>query len=116
MVRRSPLCDSPPAGPGNGPRICWCFGAAVRLLFEADVWLQAGGALAAFCLISSAIYRLNECLVVRADRAHPSKQQRPIAAGRVSLPVALSTAALLTVASQSLATLVTPPPCRALIM
>ena len=30
--------------------------------FEADVWLPAGGALVAFCLISSAIYLLNDCL------------------------------------------------------
>ena len=31
--------------------------------FEADVWLPAGGALVAFCLISSAIYLINDCLV-----------------------------------------------------
>jgi 4-hydroxybenzoate polyprenyltransferase len=28
--------------------------------FEADVWLPAAGALVAFCLISSAIYLLND--------------------------------------------------------
>jgi len=49
--------------------------------FEADVWLRAGGALVAFCLISSAIYLLNDCLDVAADRAHPSKRHRPIAGG-----------------------------------
>ena len=37
--------------------------------FEADVWLRAGGALVAFCLISSAIYLLNDCLDVAADWA-----------------------------------------------
>ena len=40
--------------------------------FEADVWLKAGGALVAFCLISSAIYLLNDCLDVAADRADRS--------------------------------------------
>jgi 4-hydroxybenzoate polyprenyltransferase len=45
--------------------------------FEALVWWPAVGALGAFCLISSAIYLLNDCLDVAADRAHPSKRHRP---------------------------------------
>jgi len=76
--------------------------------FEADVWLRAGGALVAFCLISSAIYLLNDCLDVAADRAHPSKRQRPIAAGLVSVPAALTTAAVLAAGSLSLAAWITP--------
>ena len=76
--------------------------------FEAYVWLPAGGALVAFCLISSAIYLLNDCLDVAADRAHPSKRHRPIAAGLVSVPVALTTAALLAAVSLSLAARITP--------
>ncbi len=76
--------------------------------FEADVWLPAGGALVAFCLISSAIYLLNDCLDVTADRAHPSKRYRSIAAGRVSVPAALTTAAVLASASLSLAAWITP--------
>ena len=63
--------------------------------FEADVWLPAGGALLAFCLISSATYLLNDCLDLPADRAHPSKLNRPIAEGLVSVPAALTTAAAL---------------------
>jgi 4-hydroxybenzoate polyprenyltransferase len=77
--------------------------------FEADVWLPAAGALVAFCLISSAIYLLNDCLDVAADRAHPSKRNRPIAAGLVSVPVALTTAAVLAVVSLSFAAWVAPP-------
>jgi decaprenyl-phosphate phosphoribosyltransferase len=76
--------------------------------FESTVWLPAAGALVAFCLISSAIYLLNDCLDVAADRAHPSKRYRPIAAGLVSVPAALTTAALLAVLSLSLAGWVTP--------
>ena len=67
--------------------------------FETEVWLPAAGALVAFCLISSAIYLLNDCLDVEADRAHPTKRNRPIAAGLVSVPAALTTAALLAVLS-----------------
>jgi 4-hydroxybenzoate polyprenyltransferase len=76
--------------------------------FEADVWLPAGEALVAFCLISSAIYLLNDCLDVAADRAHPSKRNRAIAAGLVSVPAALTTAAALAVVSLSFATWVAP--------
>ena len=41
-----------------------------------------------FCLISSGIYLLNDLLDVESDRKHPLKMHRPIAAGRVALPVA----------------------------
>jgi len=76
--------------------------------FEAAVWLPACAALVAFCLISSAIYLLNDCLDVAADRAHPTKRYRPIAAGLVSVPVALLTAAMLAVVSLSLAACTAP--------
>jgi decaprenyl-phosphate phosphoribosyltransferase len=76
--------------------------------FDAAVWLPAAGALVAFCLISSAIYLLNDCLDVAADRAHPSKRNRPIAAGLVSVPAALTTAVVLSVVSLTLAVWITP--------
>jgi decaprenyl-phosphate phosphoribosyltransferase len=76
--------------------------------FEADLWLRAGVALVAFCLISSAIYLLNDSLDVEADRAHPSKRNRPIAAGLVSVPAALATAAVLAVVSVNMASWITP--------
>lgn len=76
--------------------------------FEVEVWLRAGGSLLAFCLISSAIYLLNDSLDVASDRAHPKKRHRPIAAGLVSVPAALSTAAALAAVSLSLAAWIAP--------
>jgi len=50
-------------------------------------------AFGAFCLGASAIYLLNDVMDVESDRAHPSKRNRPIAAGLVSIPVALGLSA-----------------------
>ena len=67
------------------------------------VWLRAVEALIAFCFISSAIYLLNDCLDVEADRAHPSKRYRPIAAGLLSVPAVLAAALLLSLLSLTIA-------------
>jgi 4-hydroxybenzoate polyprenyltransferase len=36
-----------------------------------------------FCLLSSAVYAMNDALDSAADRAHPQKRLRPVAAGRI---------------------------------
>jgi len=63
------------------------------------IWLGAAGACVAFCLISSAIYLLNDVLDVEDDRRHPSKRFRPIASGRLPHRQALIAAAALLLAS-----------------
>ena len=55
---------------------------------EAELWIQTFAGLAAFCLVSSAGYILNDARDVEADRRHPKKQRRPIAAGRLPLQLA----------------------------
>jgi 4-hydroxybenzoate polyprenyltransferase len=48
-----------------------------------------------FCLANSAVYTLNDLLDVEADRLHPRKRHRPVAAGRVSVAAALFQGAVL---------------------
>ena len=53
--------------------------------------LQCAAASVLFCGVSSAVYLLNDVLDRRRDREHPLKKRRPIAAGEVSIPIALGT-------------------------
>jgi 4-hydroxybenzoate polyprenyltransferase len=52
-------------------------------------------AFALFCCASSSFYLLNDIADVESDRQHPVKCQRPIAAGLVTIPVALGMAFVL---------------------
>jgi len=58
--------------------------AAVSL---ASVQRAALGVLA-FCLVASAVYIINDYWDRAADRLHPEKRHRPLAAGTVTLPAA----------------------------
>jgi len=64
---------------------------------------RVGLGLIAFCAVSSAVYVFNDALDREADRAHPLKRLRPLAAGTVSLPAALAVMAGLLVAGLGLA-------------
>lgn len=56
-------------------------------------------AFVAFCLAASAIYLVNDAKDVEADRAHPTKRNRPIAAGIVPVPLAIGTGVVLLLAA-----------------
>lgn len=67
-----------------------------------DEWAAIGPtalALIAFCLASSATYLVNDVCDAEADRHHPTKRLRPVAAGRVSARSALLAAVALAVAA-----------------
>ncbi len=55
-------------------------------------------AIACFCFISSSVYILNDYADREADRQHPEKKTRPLAAGTVPIPVAFALLGLLLVA------------------
>lgn len=79
--------------------------AAAGRLFEADVAVDTAFAVVAFTLASAATYFVNDAADHKADRLHPKKRFRPIAAGIVPVPVAYGVAALALAASLSIAAL-----------
>ncbi len=70
----------------------------------------------AFCALSAAIYILNDCADRNADRQHPTKRNRPIASGAVSLPVAVAVCIALAVAGMLALYTISVPPYRVLLM
>jgi 4-hydroxybenzoate polyprenyltransferase len=58
-------------------------------LFLAGPLLVTLQAFAAFCLTASAVYIINDIFDADADRAHPEKRHRPLAAGSITTAQAL---------------------------
>ncbi len=67
------------------------FGFSINI----DSFLNSALAFAVFCCASSSFYLLNDVADVEADRRHPLKCKRPIAAGLVTVPMAVAIATLL---------------------
>ena len=61
---------------------------AAGVLDEGDNLLLAVLAFASFCFAASGIYIWNDLLDVDADRRHPTKRNRPIASGELSIGAA----------------------------
>ena len=64
---------------------------------------QALAAFVAFCLLASAVYVMNDLIDREQDRLHPKKKSRPLAAGTVSGPAALTLAAVCLIAGGTIA-------------
>lgn len=71
--------------------------AAAGVLDEGDALVKTLVAFVAFCLAASATYLLNDAADAAADRLHPTKRKRPIAAGELSPAAARSVAIALIV-------------------
>ena len=59
-----------------------------RHLTDPQLLLRAAGGFLAFSLLSGAVYLFNDILDIEADRSHPLKRLRPLAAGRMSIGTA----------------------------
>ncbi|MFW6133671.1 MAG: UbiA prenyltransferase family protein [Planctomycetota bacterium] len=109
----------------NGPRGLSALGEALRpghwiknafvlapVLFaqrftEPLTWGVALAAAAAFCLLSSATYLINDVVDRKRDAAHPRKRHRPVASGRLSVPAAVTAGVLLYAAGLTVAAALT---------
>ena len=83
--------------------------AGTQTLTDTTVLLSVIVAFVAFCMAASSVYLINDALDVEADRAHPTKRFRPIAAGMLPVPVAYVMAAVLIVASVGISVTLTHP-------
>ena len=68
---------------------------ASRDIIELEVIMAVTLAFVAFSLAASGVYLVNDVRDVEADRAHPTKRLRPIAAGIVAPRVAMAAAVVL---------------------
>ena len=73
--------------------------AAAGVLTEREALVDTAIAFVCFCLAASGTYFVNDALDAEADRSHPKKRTRPVAAGTVTVRQALAGGALLTAAA-----------------
>ena len=59
-------------------------------LFDLQSVARATAGFAVFCALSSVVYLVNDVMDRDGDRRHPLKRMRPIAAGEVSVSLALT--------------------------
>lgn len=78
---------------------------AAGVLDQGSEFLTTVVVFVAFCCAASGIYIWNDLLDVEADRRHPTKSTRPIAAGELSVGVARVAGIVLPAAALGLATL-----------
>ena len=78
---------------------------AAGVLFHHGVLGHAAGAFGIFCLAATGTYYVNDSRDASADREHPTKRFRPIAAGIVPVSLAVSLGVVLMASSVGLAIL-----------
>lgn len=66
-------------------------------LYDPPSLFRAGAAFVIFCVLSGAVYLINDLVDLERDRRHPVKQHRPLASGNLSQGFATGAALLLVV-------------------
>jgi len=79
-----------------------------RKLTNTDAMLNTILGILVFSLVASVVYIINDIADAEADRQHPTKRERPIAAGKLPLPVAWVSAILLLLISLPVALWLSP--------
>lgn len=84
-------------------------------LTRPDVLLHVSVCVLSLCAVSGSVYVFNDILDVEADRKHPTKCKRPIAAGQISVQAAVTVGLLAILVSFLLAYLVRPALCLVIL-
>ena len=79
---------------------------AAGVLFHPHALGRSAAAFAIFCVASSGSYFLNDAVDAEADRSHPTKRNRPVASGQLSVSAAVAVSAFLLALALGLAALV----------
>ncbi len=77
-------------------------------LFDSDAFLRVFASFALLCLISGAVYIINDLVDIESDRQHPRKRFRPLPSGTLPIPLARTAAVLFPLLGLALAWLLTP--------
>lgn len=77
----------------------WAALVADRKLFDFHPFVRTLLAFVLFCLISSAVYIINDLVDIEKDRLHPKKCSRPLPSGTLSPRVAMLAAVILILAA-----------------
>jgi decaprenyl-phosphate phosphoribosyltransferase len=80
--------------------------AAAGVLLHGSAFWHSLAAFGIFCVAASGTYYLNDALDAEADRNHPTKRYRPVAAGVVPVPLAITVGLVLMAAAAILGELV----------
>jgi decaprenyl-phosphate phosphoribosyltransferase len=105
---RAPLATLRPRQWIKNGLVVGAAGAAGALGHD-DVPVRVGLACAAFCLLASGIYAVNDVHDAPEDRRHPRKCYRPVAAGTLAARAALSLGVVLMTAGLALCALIRLP-------
>ncbi|MFJ3233410.1 decaprenyl-phosphate phosphoribosyltransferase [Streptomyces sp. NPDC086787] len=89
--------------------------AAAGQLFSRHALSQVALVFVLFTACAAAVYLINDARDAPADRAHPVKCRRPVAAGQVPVPVAYATGGVLAVLAPVAAAVLTSPAVAALL-
>lgn len=76
--------------------------AAAGVILQGPVLARVSLAFVAFCLLASGTYLINDAADRDADRLHPTKRYRPVAAGRISSRTAIVAGLALLIAGLAL--------------
>ena len=79
---------------------------AAGVLTHGHQLADAGAAFVIFCMVASGVYFVNDALDVEADRRHPRKRMRPVAAGVIGVGQAQAIGSILVAGGLALSALV----------